>query len=148
MAGVDLNKISTTISVMILLLSFLLCTQAVAHLCVVVADVNPTRTDLSANDVERIFLGKMKRWPDGRLITIVYNDEKEARESFSHHYLHRSWSQVSTFWRKKLYSGGSMLPIFVQGHEQVKEYLVSHPGAISYLDCEELDPRVQVIEVD
>lgn len=137
----------TTICLIFLFLSLVVCAQVFAQPCVVVANANKMINSLTANDVERIFLGKMKRWPDGSVVNIVYNDEKNIQTAFSAQYLHRSWRQVSTYWRKKLYSGRSMLPVFVNGHEQVKEYLVSHPDAISYLNSDELDPRVQAIEV-
>ncbi len=147
MIGVDLKQKSTTISLMFLLLSFVICAQVFAQPCVVVANANKMINSLTANDVERIFLGKMKRWPDGRVVNVVYNDEKMVQTAFSEQYLHRSWRQVSTYWRKKLYSGRSMLPAFVSGHEQVKEYLMSHPDAISYLNSDELDLRVKMIKV-
>lgn len=132
---------------MFLLLSLIICAQVFAQPCVVVANANKMIGSLTANDVERIFLGKMKRWPDGSAVNVVYNDEAMVQTAFSEQFLHRSWRQVSTYWRKKLYSGHSMLPIFVSGHEQVKEYLVNHPDAISYLNSDELDPRVQEIKV-
>jgi len=119
-----------------------------AQPCVVVANASKQIDGLTAYEVERIFLGKMKRWPDGRVVDVVYNEEKASQIAFSEHYLNRSWRQVATYWRKKLYSGRSMLPVFIDGHEQVKEYLASHPDAISYLDSDELDPRVKVIKVE
>lgn len=145
--GVDLNRKITIISLLIIVLSLVLCMQSFAQTCVVIASAQRASEPLTATDVERIFLGKMKKWPDGTTITLVYNDEKSIKSTFSQNYLHRSWRQISIYWRKKLYSGRSMLPKFVVGDEQVKEYLFNHPSAISYLSAENVDARIQVLEV-
>lgn len=137
----------TIISAFVILLSLAISSPAIAQPCVVITTADQSIRQLSSVDVERIFLGKMKKWPDGTVITVVYNDEDLIRATFSEKYLRRSWRQVSIYWRKKLYSGRSMLPIFVAGDDRVKEYLLSHPNAISYVAAEGADPRFQVIEV-
>lgn len=147
MSGGDLTQRIAMIC-LVTLFSLVLCAPLfAAPSCVVITAAGREVESLSVTDIERIFLGKMKKWPDGAPITLVYNDEKAVKATFSQNYLHRSWRQISIFWRKKLYSGQSMLPIFVTGDNKVKEYLVDHPHAISYLSIQSVDSRVQVLEM-
>ena len=88
---------------------------------------------LSARELKRIFLGKVKSWPNGSPITIVLNQKDPAHPYFTRTQLHKSPRQLTTFWRKKLYSGQSMLPLYASSTEEALTLLASNINAISYM---------------
>ncbi|WP_139249287.1 hypothetical protein [Malonomonas rubra] len=88
---------------------------------------------VTAHDVRRMFLGKISKWPDGQRVLPVYNTKDGAHKGFSRSLLNKSAAQLKTYWRKRLFSGQSMMPYMADNSAEVVAYLTEHPNAISYL---------------
>ena len=100
---------------------------------------------ISAKELRRIFLGKAKRWPDGRTVLVAYNCNDVSHEQFSRNLVHKSPGQLNTFWRRSLYSGRSVLPYQADNSEQLLAYLKRNKNAIGYLSRSDLrDPFKEV----
>ncbi|MCP3890547.1 MAG: hypothetical protein GY702_17000 [Desulfobulbaceae bacterium] len=102
---------------------------------------------LTSQQVQRIFLGKMKKWSDGSSIEIVVNSNKEVHAQFSRNVLNKSPSQLSNYWRKMLFSGKSMMPVLVKNDMDAKSYVAKHSNALTYIAITSFDPILKKIIV-
>ena len=102
---------------------------------------------LTAQEVERIFLGKMRKWPDGSGIKIVVNSNEEVHAQFTRNMLNKSPSQFSNYWRKILFSGKNILPVMVESDVDAQKYLLEHANALTYINVTNLNNTVKKILV-
>ncbi|MCB2182107.1 MAG: hypothetical protein KQH63_08795 [Desulfobulbaceae bacterium] len=102
---------------------------------------------LTSQEVKRIFLGKMKKWPTGTSIQIVVNINKEVHSQFTGDVLKKSPSQFSNYWRKVLFSGKSMLPVYVKNDEEAINYVSNHEDAITYINIAHYDDTFKKIAI-
>jgi ABC-type phosphate transport system substrate-binding protein len=102
---------------------------------------------LTSQQVKRIFLGKMKKWPGGSSVDIVVNSNKDVHAQFTRAVLNKSPSQLSNYWKKILFSGRSMLPVFVKNDLDAKRYVAEHTNALTYIDVTSLDETLKQIVI-
>ena len=102
---------------------------------------------LPAIDLRRMFLGKIKKWPDGSPVLPVFNPDESIHGDFTRKLLHKSSYQLSAYLRKRLYSGQGMLPYMAKSNAEILAYLVEHPNAISYLPASEVVAPLKPIRV-
>lgn len=102
---------------------------------------------LSPTELRRIFLGKTKVWPDGSAVLLVLNPNDSVHADFTRSLLHKSPRQLTTYWRKSLYSGRSMMPYVAESSDDITAYMERHKNAISYLSKSELDDSLKPIGI-
>lgn len=134
------------ISLLLLLSSLCLATAEAAQYAVVVHRESPVNA-LSAKDLQRMFLGKIKRWPDGTSVLLALNTTDPAHDEFTRELLHRTPQQFSTLWRKNLYSGRGMLPYAAANVDELAGYFERHRNAVSYISTGEVPEPLKVIRV-
>src|SRR5215831_9496438 len=92
----------------------------------VVAVVSAKRpaTELSADQVADIFLGKTSRFPDGSIATpIDQSEDSPAREKFYAHFTGKSPAQVKAYWAKIIFTGRGQPPRQVPGSAEAKRVI-------------------------
>jgi len=102
---------------------------------------------LNSKELRRVFLGKISRWPDGSMALPVLNPKASIHDEFSRSILRKSPAQLSTYWRKNLFSGRSMMPYMAKNTEDLFAYLERHKNAISYLPVSELDDSLKQVRI-
>jgi ABC-type phosphate transport system substrate-binding protein len=125
----------------------LLSAQAAMAQLVVV--VNPGNNNaLDAKTVQRIFLGKDKKFADGNE-TIAVNQvaDAEIRQTFDEELLGRSSSQVSAYWSKLVFTGKGIPPKEVANDAEVIALVAQNPSVIGYIDKASATDAVKVIEL-
>ena len=90
-------------------------------------------SSLTSNELRRMFLGKVKKWPDGEAVVPVFNPKEDVHSAFTRQFLHKSPAQLKTYLRKRLFSGHGMMPYSADNNAEVISYLREHRNAISYL---------------
>lgn len=117
-----------------------------ADIAVVVHPSNPLNS-LNEDDVRRIFMGRMRLFPDsGQSIEAV--DQEEGHATFADFYETIARLTPAKLKRQRasyLFSGKGRLPATLVGDAAVIEYVASHPGAIGYVLQETLDARVKSV---
>ena len=104
-----------------------------ADVYVIVNAGNSTKS-MNADQVERIFLGKTKRFENGDGAEPVnQKDGSEARNVFNDKILRRSDQQLKYYWARKMFSGGDKPPPVVYNGEDVEDFVAGRPGGIGYL---------------
>ncbi len=124
------------------------CPASYGEEFVVVCHQNSPVNKLTSKEVKRIFLGKMKKWPDGSSIDIVVNKNKEVHAQFTRDVLQKTPLQFSNYWRKILFSGKSVLPVFVENDVDAKSYLAEHSNALTYIEINSFDKTLKKIIIE
>ena len=133
-----------TLRMLCLTLCCLLSAVAQAEVAVI---VNPGNgASLSSEDVQRLFLGKLKSFPGGGEATPVNQKEGQpAREQFNQAVLNKSESQLKAYWSQLVFTGKGTPPKELDNDDAIKTLVASTPGAIGYIDAAKVDGSVKVV---
>lgn len=117
---------------------------AFAEVAVIVHPSNATA--LSAEEVQRLFLGKLKSFPAGGDASPVNLKEGLAtREQFNQAVLGKSESQVKAYWSQLVFTGKGTPPKELDNDDAVKAFVAGTPGGIGYIDASKVDGSVKVV---
>jgi ABC-type phosphate transport system substrate-binding protein len=128
----------------VLLLVTLLSGAAVADIAVV---VNPANTNtVSADDLNRLFLGRASSFADGSKATPLNMAEgKPARDEFDTKVLNRSAAQLKAYWSKLVFTGKGTPPKELADDAAVKAAVAADSSAIGYISSSSVDSSVKVV---
>ncbi|WP_218311990.1 phosphate ABC transporter substrate-binding protein [Alteromonas antoniana] len=116
----------------------------------VVVVVHPSNeASLTEKDVQRIFLGKEKKFPDGReSIPVNQETSNDIRGDFDQNVLGRNSSQVAAYWSKLVFTGKGVPPKEVSGDSAVIELIKENKSVIGYIDSASVTGDVKVIQLN
>jgi ABC-type phosphate transport system substrate-binding protein len=119
---------------------------ALAELVVV---VNPSNSNaLNEKVVQRIFLGKDKKFADGtETIAVNLVGDNALRAQFDQDILGRSSSQVAAYWSKLVFTGKGIPPKEVSSDADVIDLVAKNPSVIGYIDRSSVTDAVKVVEL-
>mgnify|MGYP006139076979 CR=1 FL=1 len=131
------------LSLLLLTLS-LAATELKAEIAVV---VNPANTNaVSADDLNRLFLGRASSYADGSKATPLNLAEGQAsREEFDNKVLNRSSSQLKAYWSKLVFTGKGTPPKELADDAAVKAAVAADATAIGYISSGSADASVKVV---
>jgi ABC-type phosphate transport system substrate-binding protein len=104
---------------------------------------------LSADDLERVFLGKKTLWSNGtRIQPAMPDEESPTGEAFLTSGLGKSVSQFRAYWKRILFSGGGAAPKTFRTSTQVIEFVARQPGGVGVVSAEAAtDDRVRILDI-
>jgi len=116
----------------------------------IVVVVHPSNSaELDAKQVQRIFLGKEKKFSDGKeALPINSASSYPSRELFDSTVLNRSSSQVSAYWSKLVFTGKGIPPKEVNNDAAVIEIVANNPNAVGYVDSGSVTADVKAITLN
>jgi len=127
------------------LVSALLAFNVWAELAVVV-DPSVNVDSISADQLERLYLNRPDRFPNGvRLRPLDQRNGSEQRKAFTTNILGMSETGLSKYWSRRMFSGKGHPPRTVENDTAVIEYITGNPGSIGYIDGDSVDDRVKVL---
>lgn len=100
---------------------------------------------LTADDIQRMFLGKTKSFPNGSEATPVSNKSDSVRTHFNQVLLGKNESQIKAYWSQLVFTGKGTPPKELENDNAVKQFVAGNPGAIGYIDASNVDATVKVI---
>ena len=115
-----------------------------AEIAVIVHPDN--KEELSTRDIERIYLGRLRTFPNGN--SAVALDQPEGtlvRAVFIKHVLNMTPTRLKTHWSQLNFSGRGTPPDVVENDEEVKEQVSKDPAKIGYIDAALVDDTVRVV---
>lgn len=132
---------------MLLVATMLFTTSSVFAELVVV--VNPTNANaLDAKKVQRIFLGKDKKFGDGNETIAVNQDATtQIRQDFDEAVLGRSSSQISAYWSKLVFTGKGIPPKELADDAAVIDLVSKNPSVIGYINKASVTDAVKIVEM-
>jgi ABC-type phosphate transport system substrate-binding protein len=108
---------------------------------------NPT-TSVDREFLASAFLKKTTEWPSGEVIRPVdLPQSSPVRRRFSDEVLHRSVSEVKSYWQQRIFSGRDVPPPELDTDDQVVTYVLRHAGAVGYVSAEAALNGTKVLEV-
>jgi ABC-type phosphate transport system substrate-binding protein len=115
---------------------------------VVVHATNPSAA-LPRDQVARLFLRKVKRWPNGAPAEPVdLAPGAPARDQFTRAVLGKSVATVRAYWQQRIFSGAEVPPPEKAGEADALDFVRTHPGAVTYVSgAAALPPGVRPLDV-
>jgi len=128
----------------IALLVFVLSFGVQADIAVI---VNPANANVvSADDLNRLFLGRASSFADGTKATPLNLSEGQvARDEFDSKVLNRSSAQLKAYWSKLVFTGKGTPPKEMADDAAVKAAVAADPNAIGYISSGSVDGTVKVV---
>ncbi len=124
-----------------------ICLSAFAEVVVVVHPSNDA--DLNKKSVQRIFLGKEKKFSNGKEALPINQDASTAeRGSFDSDTLGRSSTQIAAYWSKLVFTGKGIPPKELNDNAAVISIVSDNPNAIGYVDSAAVTDAVKVVSLN
>jgi ABC-type phosphate transport system substrate-binding protein len=130
-----------------LLLTPILASLSHAEIAVIVSlKNNNSYTSIDKDLVERIFLSKVKNFPDGTVVKpLNLKQGHYLRDEFNSGFLSKTESQLSRYWSRLRFSGKAQLPQEAQSVEEVKALIANNPSLIGYIDAMDVDDTIKIV---
>ncbi|KAA3605595.1 MAG: hypothetical protein DWQ06_03455 [Calditrichaeota bacterium] len=143
---------SYKIKALLLLLIFSISISQAQTIEIIVNGQNPVN-EISFDDLERIYLGKMTLWEntdeDLTILPSILRENSILTGQLMFATIKKSRSKLNAYWRKKLFSGAGIPPKEFRTSESVVNYVASNPGAIGIITSEaknKMELNVKVIK--
>ena len=119
-----------------------------ASLAIIVNTQNPVDA-LSLDDLRRMLLGEVTRWPDGRKITIAMRDAGQPERDAVLRLVCRMSDQDFTRYLLQATFRGELqsAPKVLDTPTGVRRFVFNVPGAIGYVRGDEVDGSVKVLKI-
>lgn len=126
------------------------CSISLYSLAEIVVVVHPSNdAALSQKDVQRIFLGKEKKFSNGKEVLPVNQvPSSSARESFDTNTLGRSSTQIAAYWSKLVFTGKGIPPKELDNDAAVLAIVADNQNAIGYVDSASVSDAVKVVSLN
>jgi ABC-type phosphate transport system substrate-binding protein len=112
----------------------------------VIVNANNSLDSLSADQLERLFLLKTKRFENGESAEPVNQSEgSKARELFNEKVLQRNEQQLKYYWSRKMFSGSDKPPPIAVSNSDTETFVSEHPGGVGYLTRQPQSDQVKVV---
>ncbi len=86
-------------------------------------------------DLANIFLGKQTLWDgDIKIYPAMLNEADNSMEYFIETVLNKSVTQYRSYWKRRLFSGGGVVPKTFKRQKDILRYVAKNEGAIGITD--------------
>jgi len=99
---------------------------------VIIANENVKTSEITKEQLEEIFTGKVTTLPDGSQVVPLLNGGT-AHGSFLKAYIGKSDAAYLAGWRELSFQGKTKLPKTFDGDDAIVEFVLDHPGTIAYI---------------
>jgi ABC-type phosphate transport system substrate-binding protein len=111
----------------------------------IIAHPSNSVSGISADDAQRIFLGKTGEFANGKRATPVDQTSGASRAKFLKSVIQKDEGELKGYWSKLMFSGKGQPPKEVGDDATVKAWVASNPEAIGYVDGKFVDGSVKVL---
>jgi ABC-type phosphate transport system substrate-binding protein len=112
----------------------------------VIVNASNSLTEMTMDDIDRIFLKKTKRFENGvGAEPFMQVEGSRPRMLFNSKILGRDEQQLKYYWSRKMFSGGDRPPPSVASEADMITLVAQKPGAIGYVTARPKDARVKVV---
>lgn len=127
------------------LLSVLLLLVSSAHAeLAVIVNVRNKLDALSAREVQDIFLGRTRAFPNGRF-ALPIDQSSPLRAEFYQALTARPVEQINAYWARIIFTGQASPPLQLPDDAAVLQTVRENEGAIGYVDKIHADNSVRVL---
>ena len=116
---------------------------------VLIAHPQVANTALTRDTTRAIFAMRQRSWPDGQAVRVfVLPNNHPVHARFAKERLTVYPHQLQLAWDRMVFSGTGQAPSQVDNQIEMLERVATTPGALGYLEREDLDDRVQVVTME
>jgi len=120
------------------------CQPVFAENGLVIITAKDNTETLSIDNVARIFLGKVTKYPSGEKVIPLNMDPMDpSYEEFARVVLKKSVSQVRAYWAKKTFTGKGVPPRVISTTKELKKLVAEDKKYLSYIDKNNIDHTVR-----
>jgi ABC-type phosphate transport system substrate-binding protein len=127
-------------------MTVLVCKGVVSGELAVVVNKEGALSALSAADVKRIYLGRMQKSGATTIVPINLPLDSEQAKAFLAKFVDMTVDEYKEYWVAQQVKGAGTAPMIQKKAENVKALVSQLPGAIGYIDEEDLDESVQALK--
>jgi hypothetical protein len=115
---------------------------------VVIVNKQNALTAIKRSKVSRFFFKKTTVWEDGTEVKPVDHQSGDvARQEFAKDILVQEAGKIEQYWISESLVGGKDAPLVLADGAAVKRFVSENSGAIGYIQKDEIDGSVKVLEV-
>jgi len=114
---------------------------------VIVANAEAGVDSIGKSDLEKIMLGKKKKWDNGTKIKIAILKEGDTHESFTKDFTGKTASQFKSYWKKLVFTGEGIQPKSFKTEEDLVAYVAKTKGAVGYISSSTAADGVTTVAV-
>ena len=109
--------------------------------------VHPSnQNQLSPKQVQRIFLGRLKTYPNHMTASPVDQPiNSRIRQVFSEKILKKNTQKIKSYWARQIFTGKGTPPKALNADDTVKAFVGTNENAIGYIETKRLDSSVKEI---
>lgn len=103
---------------------------------VVITNARNTDISLSSEQVLKIFMGRVTRFPNGAMAQPIDQPDGPVRDLFYHSLTGKSAAQIKTYWSRQMFTGLGQPPQQAASAEEVLKLVGQDPTLIGYVERE------------
>jgi ABC-type phosphate transport system substrate-binding protein len=131
----------------LILLITLICLPVQAANILVICSKQVVESELTVDDVQKIFLGKKAFWQNGAKIVPVILEEQTIQPAFLKEYVKKTPSAFSAYWNQLLFTGKGIPPRIFENKKELVRFIAVTQGAIGYVPPETDVRNVKVLKI-
>lgn len=123
---------------------FFLLSSLYAEVAVIVHKDNANDA-ISKNEVSRLYLGKLKKFPNGSDAIPIDLQSGDARKHFYAKVVRKNDAQLRAYWSRIIFTGKGQPPRQESSEDSVMNLVSSNPNLIGYVDKSKVNDTVKVL---
>jgi len=102
---------------------------------------------LSRKDIQRIYLGKLRTFPNRKESVLPINQalSSSSRIQFEKVVLNKTPQQLKSYWARRVFTGKGVPPTVAINADEVRKLVAKNPSTIGYMDSLNVDSSVKVV---
>jgi ABC-type phosphate transport system substrate-binding protein len=113
----------------------------------VIANSSVKSSEISSDELKRVFLATKTSLEDGSHVEPVLEKGGPTHEAFLKQYLGKTDSALSTYYRSLVFTGKASMPKTLSSDAEVAAYVAKTKGAIGYVSSETDPAGAKTLEV-
>jgi hypothetical protein len=117
---------------------------AMADIVIVCGRTSPI-TEMSRDQAERLYLGRLSALPSGAPVSPVDLPVGAVREQFYHSLTGKNPNQIRAYWSRQVFAGRAAPPREAASVAEVRSLLAKYPDLVGYLPAGDVDVTMRVL---
>ena len=112
---------------------------------VVAVSKDSTINKLSKHDIAKLFLSKIKNFPNGEKAIPIEINHKQSHILFHKQVTNKNEKQLSRYWAKMIFTGRGIPPKRLEKMSDVIEFVTKNTNAITYIQRKYLPKSFKIV---
>lgn len=114
---------------------------------IVIGNRSVPASQLSAKEIQKIYLGKKNNWKNGLKIVFVKLGKGDTTKRFLKNFVKKNPGMYNKYWKKKMFTGSGTPPIVFEREKDLVAYVAKTKGAIGYVSSKSYSESVKLLAV-